>query len=405
MTIRRDLPQLVGLALAAWVMGGVFGGVDVHNAEVMAQHFWLRPSHTFSAEYPPLAIVVYAAGLLPAPAAALMAEMLLVLVATYALIARFWPGRQRAFAAYVVIAAPCLLLSRYDLVPAALTVGALAAALRKRFALAYVLLALGTALKLYPALLVPLVVIAQYRGGDGARRVAGALSAGLLVLLAVYGGALLLGGHSAIQHLTFAAQRPPQDESTAGVLIGIAAHLGVPARSFAAFGSPDVTSSLAGPLQLGLSAVLGVFFVGACACLWMRRVSLGMAMVVVLAAAIATNKVLSPQYLLWLLPLVAVEEGLTPGWLAVAVLTFLDYPFLFGLNGLGHFPPPLPALPFLVVVGARDALVLVLAGRRLLAIAQRPDRVRLGPDVLGVRPDDPVEPNLLQHVGRPAGDP
>ena len=57
----------------------------------------------------------------------------------------------------------------------------------------------------------------------------------------------------------------------------------------------------------------------------------------------------------------------------------------------------------LVPIAASVAVLLWLVGRRAGPLAERGDRVRLRPDVLGVRPDDPVHRRLLEDVGGPAG--
>src|ERR1051326_8597470 len=66
----------------------------------------------------------------------------------------------------LALAAFGTLVGRFDLIPAATTVGALWAVRSRRFDMAYILLAVGTLLKLYPALLVPLVAGEQYRALD-----------------------------------------------------------------------------------------------------------------------------------------------------------------------------------------------------------------------------------------------
>jgi hypothetical protein len=85
--------------------------------------------------------------------------------------------------------------------------------------------------------------------------------------------------------------------------------------------------------------------------------ALGRATLVTVGAIIVLNKVFSAQYLIWLIPLVASEEGLTAGWLAVAALTTLIYPLLW-------LRAPAAGLPLLAALLARDLLLLWLVLER-----------------------------------------
>src|SRR5260370_636635 len=75
------------------------------------------------------------------------------------------PSRPRpaaiVFAFYLVRGSWATALGRFDLVPAGLTLGAVILAARARWNWAYVLIALATLLKLYPAILIPVFLIAQ----------------------------------------------------------------------------------------------------------------------------------------------------------------------------------------------------------------------------------------------------
>ena len=53
-----------------------------------------------------------------------------------------------------------------------------------------------------------------------------------------------------------------------------------------------------------------------------------------LLLTVMMNKVLSPQYFIWILPLVAIVEGLNWRWVLICVLTSAIYPFLYLFNVL-----------------------------------------------------------------------
>ena len=119
--------------------------------------------------------------------------------------------------------------------------------------------------------------------------------------------------------MTFHAERPLQIESVPGTAFLIAGALGKGARTGTSFGS----QSLAGPgseVVARLSLWLGVLLVaGVYVLIWRRRALLRAAPQYVPLAALAcvlaftvSNKVLSPQFLCWTFPLVAlvvVGEG------------------------------------------------------------------------------------------------
>ena len=68
-----------------------------------------------------------------------------------------------AYVVYLLVAGFGVILSRYDLVPALVTVAAITAAGRKRWSIAHVLLGLGVLLKIYPGVLLPVFLIQQVR--------------------------------------------------------------------------------------------------------------------------------------------------------------------------------------------------------------------------------------------------
>ena len=347
----------LGLAVVVLVLLGVaLGGSDPTNYHNEAAAFWLRTPHRLPAEYPPLALVLFLVTLLPAGRVALAVLMAAVLVAGHRWIARTWPGRETPFLVYLVAGAPALLLARYDLLPALLTLGVLAASTRRRHVLAYALLGIAIALKLYPVVLVPLLVIQQLREGrPPVRAVAAGLGVPALIAGGVYGLAAAVGGGSGFASLTTATQRPVQVESMPATVLWLASLAGIPVRTSFGYGSTNFTGRLA-PAVTGVA--LAVLAAGALLTYYRfarGRISLGRAMIAVLGFLLVTTKVFSAQDVVWILPLVAVEEGLTAGWLLVALLTTADYPFLF--SGLGVAHPPPPSLAFEVALGIRNALL------------------------------------------------
>ena len=270
------------------------------------------PYRDFAVEYPPGALAVV---ILPAAfanyASAFAWEMAgcgLVLIAVVTAI-----RREAAF--YVALApilAGSLILSRFDLWPALLTVAALAALLRERHALGWGLLGAAVAAKLWPLVLVPLALVWSYRAG----RIRAAF-AGLAVVAAVFVPFALIAPHGLWSSVSGQASRPLQIESLGASL-------------FMAFGHPSVISSHGSQNVAGHGAVAAVFAllqIATLVALWIafaRGPVTGDRLLRYSAAAvcafIAFGKVLSPQFLIWLIPLVPLVRG-RRGYAATALLT------------------------------------------------------------------------------------
>jgi uncharacterized membrane protein len=270
------------------------------------------PYRDFAVEYPPGALAVV---ILPAAfgnyAAAFAWEMAacgLVLVGVVTAI-----RREAAF--YVALApvlAGSLILSRFDLWPALLTVAALAAFLRERHGLGWGLLGAAVAAKLWPFVLVPLALVWSYRAG----RMRGAL-VGLAVAAAVFVPFALVAPHGLWDSVRGQASRPLQIESLGASL-------------FTAFGHPNVITSHGSQNVAGHGAIAAIFAVlqiATLVALWIafaRGPATGERLLRYSAAAvcafIAFGKVLSPQFLLWLIPLVPLVRG-RRGYAVTALLT------------------------------------------------------------------------------------
>jgi len=375
----------VGLVVAAAALTGVLSArvwdtarYDVGEYAQYARAFWVEAPRfrALPVEYPPPAVAPFALTLLPFgdPVAAFLIGMGVVFVAGYLLCLRLGTrGSATRYALYLLLGAQGTLLDRYDLFPALLTLGALWCAQRRNFIPAYVLLAGGIALKFYPVVLVPAVAIVHWHEAASgacrrpeetwqwAARVARAarVVSGPVLCVALVGVSTLLpmvlspGGLSALR---YASLRPVQVESALGTLMWLGTLAGIPATVQSSFASQGFVGPLAGALP-GPAALL--FLAG---CLWVYwqqargRMSMERAFLAALCVLLVTSKVLSAQYLIWALPLAAEAGGLEAPWMAIAALTTLDYPLLFPYSF--GIPPLDEAGPYMVVVAARNALLL-----------------------------------------------
>ncbi len=194
------------------------------------------PLHMLPLEYPPSTILPFSLPLLaPLPYYPLGFALLMTLAAAliYWLLAR--SGARRAapvFLLYLGLGTAAVVQERFDLLPAACTLICLLAAERGHWKTAYVALALGVLLKLYPLVMLPALFLAEQRAwlaeqGYTAEQeswLAGAWNAVrrwrwrncllfAALLIVVTGGFALLNYQDAIvSPLRYFLQRPPQIE-------------------------------------------------------------------------------------------------------------------------------------------------------------------------------------------------
>lgn len=384
--------MVLGLAAAVLLlsllryMHNPYGHGDVDLYRRYALDFWTGASrlHSLPAEYPLLAVLPFTLTLLP-PLPDYVTVfglwMLLLLAAGYLALRRRESARAaEVFAVYLVLGCFATVLGRFDLVPAATVVVACWAARGRRFELAYALLALGALLKLYPVLLVPVVAIEQYRTlGAHPHRLPPprAVVRGLAIFAAVVAGGFAVAfaldpGHW-LGPFTFNAQRPLQVESVPASLLWLSSFAGLPVAADRSFNSYNLLGQASG--VIGFAADLAL--VGGCLLVYwrqlQRRMGFGRALALCVLVVLCTDRVLSPQYFIWALPLVAIVEGeYDLVWLAVCALTTLIFPFAYDSTGLaGHPMPPEYPLYFPALIAVRNALLVVATVRLATRTARR----------------------------------
>jgi len=315
-----------------------------HYAHEMTSGHW--PYRDFFDEYPVLAQpLFFVVRLLPGPfitsfkwtmAACGVAALVLLAVAMRGSLVRV------AVAASVVAVSPLIVgpvfLNTYDLFPALLTIAAVLAFLRNRERTAYVLLALAVAAKVYPLVLLPLALIETWEhGGRDAVRRAVAWFGGVLVLVHLPFAVLGPGG------LRFSywvqLKRGLEVESLGGGILLVLDRLGLYSATLRdeAPGSRDVVGSVANAVAIlsSLAVIAAVLYV---AWVYLRggRNRL-LACAAAVTAFVAFGKVLSPQYMSWLVPLVPAAGIVASGVLVVAlVLTRLEWDRFASPHGSTH---------------------------------------------------------------------
>lgn len=319
------------------------------------------PYIDFANEYPPLALLSF---LLPALVGRTLivytqvfaVEMLLLDLLAMALIAalasRFKLPVSKTLTMYTLFIAAMgpITVSRYDLLPAALVLAALYTFINGKNKSSWALLALGFTAKLYPIIIAPLFALYYLRRRQYRQLAAGCVTfLGVTVILILPW--LVLDAGSLLSFLKYHAERGLHSESTYGSALLVAQLLNLThVQAGLTFGSWNLMS----PLADGLAAVS--FYITAALLLfiyawyghWLwhqsnRVVKAGVPgneaarllliySTLIILAFLLTNKVLSPQYLVWLCPLLPLVIGERDYWVwalfaLVGVITQFIYPY------------------------------------------------------------------------------
>ncbi len=322
----------IGLAAAAFLVawGALHWGFFAHDPlkdTPLYERYGDRmlrggvPYRDFAVEYPPAALPVFilpslAVGAHDFPAYARVFEALM-------------GGFGVACAVLVaVILVRCnrrpVLLSRFDLWPAALTAAALAAVTFERSRLGLALLGVAVAAKLYALVLLPLVLIYVARRRGGREALTGAAIA-LGVTGVLFLPFVVLSPHGVWTSVSGQATRPLQIESLgSGVLLAAHQAFGVPVTVGSGHGSDNLVGSVPHTLAVELAVLQAIAIVLIVLGFAKGRPELDRLLragAAAICAFVALGKVLSPQFLGWLLPLVPLVRG-RRGVVAAALLVF-----------------------------------------------------------------------------------
>jgi hypothetical protein len=314
-------------------------------------HHGLVPYRDFSVDYPPGALPVFLVPELFGGYATAFEWLMAALgVLTIAVVERIRP-RAAWFVAFSPLLIGSQMLTRFDLWPTLLATAALAALVAGLDVAGWVLLGIAIAAKGWPLVLVPLALVWSWRRGHRLAPLAGLASLAVIVVPFA-----VIAPHGLWDSVREQASRPLQIESLGAAFI-------------TTFGHPHVVDShgsqnLSG--QGGVATVLVALATASLIALWIAfaRGEQSSARLVRYAAAttcafVAFDKVLSPQFLIWLVPLVALVPR-RRGVVAVALLSvalvltqvwfpgrYWDYAMHFHLAG---------------VVLARDLVLVALLG-------------------------------------------
>jgi len=337
------------------------------------------PYRDFQLEYPPGALPMFAIPGLAAPGKGQDVkpgfrrtfETLMWMCGAAALLAiafvlrrlRASPWAPLVFAAVAPLALGTVILSRFDLWPALLAAAATAALVAGRFRTGHLLLGLGAAAKFYPGVLIPLAVAYAWKR-RGRREALTCLLLTVVAFAAVFLPFVALAPGGVWHSVSIQLGRPLQVESLGAAFLLVAHHMfGAGVTGETSHGSQNLAGTAAGTLAVVSSIVQA----GALLWIWTAfargpatTAGLVRAGAAAVCAFVAFGKVLSPQFLIWLIPVVPLVRGRRGAWasallLAALVLTQIWFPFRYFRLAL-HFEAGLSW-----VLLARDLALVALA--------------------------------------------
>jgi uncharacterized membrane protein len=233
-------------------------------------------------------------------------------------------------------------LNTYDAWPALLTVAALAALVAGSPVAAFALLGAAFAAKVYPVVLLPPAVVFVLRTGGTilALRALGAFSA---VAAAIVLPFLVLAPEGLADSFRAQASRGLQVESLGGSLLAGADQVGLYTATVVHRTGQAISYELTGSLPdtlAALSSAAQVLAVLLVTWLYLRGHNdsrrLGLSFAAATAGFLAFTRFFSPQYLVWLVPLVVLLRPaawlLTAGALVLAQVWFFHYSDVFALG-------------------------------------------------------------------------
>jgi hypothetical protein len=378
--------------IVVWVVStsvGPFSDASIGDLFVYGQYqFFLKdglvPFRDFAFEYPPGALI-------PMWIAGEDDTLLSVLMLVCALVCQrsAWAIGGPVAGWLMVLIAPvagALVRTHFDLLPTALGLAGLALVVTRRPArggveLAFLLFALGTMTKLWPAVLA--AVAFAWLHGRGERRLAYRAAAVFAVAVLAIGVPFAALGGFPDTMVRFHLERPVQIESTAATVLEVVggSHVtGDPIRHDA-FKSNGLDGGAADVVAVLSSAALLAVALALLWLVWRRPEpdALVLAALAITLAFVCFSKVLSPQYVVWFLPLAACAAAIpsrAARWGAgLAAVASLATQLWFPVN---YFDVVYQHAWAVVAVGVRNGLLLGALAATAAALARSP-RPAAGP--------------------------
>ncbi len=330
--------------------------------------------HSLPPEYPLLTLVPFSLPLLaPIQWYQVVFAICMAIIAgiIYILLKRYRSTSAAiAFAIYLILGSWATAEGRFDLIPAGLMLGAIILAVRSRWKWAFALLAMATLFKIYPAILIPPFLIAQQMQSrekwfSWSRW--SALGVFLGICVVVFAVSLILNVANTLIPFNYFENRPIQVESFPATLLWLGRFFGYPVQFTFLYQSLNYLSPLSDKVSLLSTLLLGVGLIYTFWLQWRGKIDLPMSCLLTLLILIITSKVFSPQYLIWVAPLVAYVGKCNWKWLvswgSVSILTTIIFPFMYVAVDYIH--------DYYAVILARDLLIVAIVCVLLINASRR----------------------------------
>lgn len=354
----------------------------------------LFPYRDFASEYPPLALLLFSLPRLLSGSgfgAFVWWFEFEMLVFSWGIIAfmtiaswRLWQSLARtaaALAAYTafVLCLGAIVESRFDLAVAFITLASLTCYLADRRLAAWLLLGIGMMTKIVPVLVAPIYLIIHFRKKQYGEMWLGPAAMTITALIIALPFLLASPGGLAASFL-YHVERPLQLESTWSSPLLIMSKLGgYEVHIMNSYGSHNVFATVSDTLAM-ISGPVTVIMLAGISWMFFRRSGKesGAAWLTgeifrfaaaFIAVFILFGKVFSPQFLIWLLPLVPLVRGRNYLWItglfaAVLLLTQWEFPYRY-------WELYLMETRIVVIVALRNALLGLMVVVLLTRVSRR----------------------------------
>ena len=295
-------------------------------------------------------------------------------------------ARRRIWDTAIMCLSPLLIVhafTNWDLLAIGITAGAMLAWARNKPIWAGALLGLGTAAKLYPILLLGPLLILCLRAGKMGAWVRAAIATAV-VWLVINVPVMIAYPQGWYEFIRLNSERPPEYDSWYFIFATLTR-----SKIWDATPGSDVPTFVnVLSLSLFVVACAGIGWLGLSAA---RRPRFAQLAFLVIAAFLLTNKVWSPQYSLWLLPLAVLA---LPRWRPLLLWQASEAVVwvLLMLSFAGVANKGLSIYPFVNAALLRDAMVLILV---YLVIR---DILRPSGDVVRMAGDDDPSGGVLEDA-------
>lgn len=264
---------------------------------------------------------------------------------------------------------------RYDIIPVILTLAAITFAIKERYEWSFVMLALGTLTKLYPVILMPILLIYLLSKREYKHAVKGIIYAVIAVAIVIGGN--MLAGVDPFAFINYHTERPLEIESLyASILSFIDLFVDLDISVSYSYGSDNLVGSLAdsiGSVGLTLMCILVLIsYIAYIVYLYRHKdredlTPSFLSAMISMTTFILFCTVFSGQYMMWLIPFILVylvfEKNRNNSkmifWVFIIaeVLTQVNFGVNFGMRGEGE---ELSAIGILIIFARNIVMMFML---------------------------------------------